>query len=330
MPGRVLTIHLVEGTANGLQTAEIDGWIGKVFLAPKTDLPTMLKQQEIKDSLGVYVLVGDDPDHFGRNIIYVGQGSIANRLTTHSNDVEKDYWDSKTLAVVAKDGSLNTADCLYLESRLIELARKSSSAHVKNLTNPAPPFLTPTDKTKVENFLTQIQTLLPVLNVNFFTPTPVSPSSSAKPIIQTAASQSVLAAHTQDVMASQPPAKVSSPRFVFATSTASAEAELINNSFVVLKGSTANPVTASSIMGKSSGDLRSELLAAGKLNNHLQDGKWIFTEDVAFSSPSAAAAVVCGSSTSGPQVWKVKDTLQTYREWQQAQVAAVSSDDITS
>ncbi len=52
MSGRVLTIHLVEGTANGLQTAEIDGWIGKVLVAPRTDLPTLLQQPDLK-GLGV-------------------------------------------------------------------------------------------------------------------------------------------------------------------------------------------------------------------------------------------------------------------------------------
>ncbi len=109
MTGRVLTIHLLKGTANGIQTAEIDNWIGKVFVAPRTDLPTIVQQQEIKDALGVYVLVGDDPNQFGKNIIYVGQGSVTSRLAIHNKDTDKDYWDSKTLVVVAKDGSLNTA-----------------------------------------------------------------------------------------------------------------------------------------------------------------------------------------------------------------------------
>ena len=328
MSGRVLTIHLLEGTANGIQTAEIDNWIGKVFVAPKTDLPLMLKQQEIKDALGVYVLVGDDPNHYGKNIIYVGQGNITNRLTTHSKDDDKDYWDSKTLAVVAKDGSLNTADCLYLESRLIELAKKSSSADVKNQTNPAPPFLAATDKTRVENFLTQIQTLLPVLNVNFFTPTPALSASSIK-ITSTAAPLFAPVAKVQDVIAPSLPATVSSPRFVFATATVNAEAELVNNRFVVLKGSTVSSIEKPSI-GKLNSGLRSDLLAAGKLINHSQTGKWTFAEDVAFTSPSAAAAVICGYSIAGPKCWKVQGSAKTYSDWERAQVAEVSSDDTTS
>ena len=120
MSGRVLTIHLLEGTANGIQTAEIDNWIGKVFVAPRTDLPTLLQQPDLK-GLGVYVLIGDDPNQINRSIIYIGQGQVANRLTQHSSDKAKSFWDNKTLVVVAKDDSLNAADCLYLESMLIVL-----------------------------------------------------------------------------------------------------------------------------------------------------------------------------------------------------------------
>jgi len=320
MAGRVLTIHLVEGTASGLQTAEIDNWIGKVFVAPKIDLPMLLKQQEIKDALGVYVLIGDDPNQFGKNIIYIGQGSVTSRLVTHSKDNDKDYWDSKVLVVVAKDGSLNTADCLYLESRLIDLANKSSSADVRNQTNPPPPFLAATDKTRVENFLTQIQTLLPVLNVNFFTP-PVFPLSVTPPA-PLPAPPAVLAIH--NIIAPILPVAALPPCFVYATQVVKAEAKIINNFFVVLKGAIVSPNETSSV-GTRNSALRSQLRASGKLINDSHSINWILTDNVDFTSPSAAAAVICGFSAAGPKVWKVKGTQQTYGEWQQAQVNAVSS-----
>jgi hypothetical protein len=38
-------------------------------------------------------------------------------------------------------------------------------------------------------------------------------------------------------------------------------------------------------------------------------------QDVSFSSPSAAAAVV-GGNHGGPMVWKTRDCGQTYRDWQ--------------
>ena len=306
MQGRVLTIHLVEGTASGLQTAEIDNWIGKVFVAPRPELPNLLRQPELR-GLGVYILIGDDPNQTGRNIIYIGQGALGGRLNIHSSDKDKAFWDNKTIVVT---GNLNNSACLYLESRLIELAVKAGIAEVTNGQKPSLPYMSNPDKTTAENFLEQIQVLLPVLNVDYFVQPPTITSRLGS--LPTTATKQIGSI-----------AQVS-PRFVFVTGGVSAEAELINNKFVVIEGSLVNPIDAASI-GKSNSALRSQLRASGKLVDDITAGRWIFSEDVAFNSPSAAAAVVSGFSVAGPQVWKIKDTQQTYGAWQQAQVDLVSS-----
>ena len=323
MQGRVLTIHLVEGTANGLQTAEIDNWIGKVFVAPKTDLPSLLQQPELK-GLGAYVLIGDDPNQINRNIIYIGQGNIANRLTQHSSDNAKAFWDNKTLVVVAKDNSLNTADCLYLESRLIELAGNAKSSTLTNGQYPSLPNMAATDKTRVENFLAQIQVLLPVLNINFF----VAPPKLLQPVLQPAQASSQ--AHITSLN-SQIPLTPSSPNptFVLTTGIVYAEAELVNNKFVVRQGAMVS-VSEKPGLGPSGSALRKQLRQDGKLIDGSQNGLWIFNQDVDFTSPSAAASVICGYRVSGPQYWKVKGTNQTYDDWQQAQIQSVSTSNVVS
>ena len=317
MSSRVLTIHLVEGTANGLQTAEIDNWIGEVFVAPKPDLPNLLKQPELQ-GLGVYVLVGDDPNQSNQSIIYIGQGQVKDRLTKHTADQDKDFWDNKTVAIVAKNGSLNTADCHYLESRLISLAQQSGFSTVRNIQNPNLPYLAPTDKTRVENFLEQIQVLLPVLNINFFAP----PIKLPQPLAQRVHTVSAIQG-TQPVATPPSPAVLPlPPRFVLTTRSVSAEAELVSNRFVVLKGGIINANEKQSI-GKSYSALRSRLRAIGKLIDDAKSGRWISTDDIEFSSPSAAAAVICGYSVAGPTVWVVKNTTQTYGQWSQAQINAM-------
>jgi hypothetical protein len=47
----------------------------------------------------------------------------------------------------------------------------------------------------------------------------------------------------------------------------------------------------------------------------------VFTEDVPFASPSAAAAVVFGGSQNGRIVWKRKDNGQTSKQWQEQKLA---------
>ena len=49
-----------------------------------------------------------------------------------------------------------------------------------------------------------------------------------------------------------------------------------------------------------------------------------FSTDYAFSSPSAAAAVVTGRTANGRREWKVEGTSQTYSEWQDHQVSAAA------
>lgn len=47
----------------------------------------------------------------------------------------------------------------------------------------------------------------------------------------------------------------------------------------------------------------------------------VFTTSYAFSSTSAAGAVCNGRATAGPVAWKVKETGQTYKDWEAASLA---------
>lgn len=52
---------------------------------------------------------------------------------------------------------------------------------------------------------------------------------------------------------------------------------------------------------------------------------WAFAEDVAFDSPSAAAAVVYGYNASGRQAWKLEQTQQSYGDWKAHQLVQAAS-----
>ena len=52
------------------------------------------------------------------------------------------------------------------------------------------------------------------------------------------------------------------------------------------------------------------------------DGQhYTFGRDVAFSSPSGAAAVVYGGNISGPATWRREGDGLTYKDWRQQQLA---------
>jgi hypothetical protein len=96
-----------------------------------------------------------------------------------------------------------------------------------------------------------------------------------------------------------------------------AQGQEIDGEFFVLKGSR----TRAEWVGTERGyqGLFNQLVDEGVL---LLDGgeHYVFGEDYAFSSPSAAAAVVCGRSANGRTAWVVEDTGQTYAAWQEQQL----------
>jgi len=242
---------------------------------------------------------------------------VAGRLTHHSSDQSKSFWDNKTLVVVAKDNSLNAADCLYLESRLIELANNAKVSTLTNGQYPSLPHLTAPAKATAENFLAQIQILLPVLNINFFVVPPnlSQPQPATPQVPQTGQNQALT--------------PIPSPTFVLTTSTVQAEAELVNNKFVVRQGSVAS-ASEKPGLGPYGSNLRKQLRQDGKLVDDLQSGHWRFSQDVDFPSPSSAAGAICGYRVSGPQYWKVKGSTKTYDEWQQSQIQSASTISATS
>lgn len=84
------------------------------------------------------------------------------------------------------------------------------------------------------------------------------------------------------------------------TGTADAVGEITSEGFVVLKGSRINEKTSEKSLSKGMKAIREKHIASGLVNE-----EHITTEDILFSSSSAAADFVTGYSVSGPAVWKI-------------------------
>lgn len=81
-----------------------------------------------------------------------------------------------------------------------------------------------------------------------------------------------------------------------------AKMTIVNNKYVVLKGSTSVMDTKASIP-KFIVKLRQELIEKGIMLNN-GNGLYTFTQDAAFNSPSYAAAAIVGSAANGRKLWK--------------------------
>lgn len=289
--GRSVRLFLAEGTPTGILTAEIVNWTGHVLSAPRTRLESALKRSELKKT-GIYILYGSPLDA-DLPLVYIGEGDdISIRLSSHSRDDDKDFWE-RFIAVTNKDMNLTKAHVKYLEGRLITLLKEAKKSQVTNRTDPSFDRLPEADISDMESFLEQLQLVLPVVGVDFF--------------------RKVASSSTTNLAADS----VETPTFAIENKRKgiSATAREIDGEFVILAGSTGDLKEAASFSERLK-NLRDQNLTIGKISK-VSDSTFKLLEDIAFSSPSAAAVFLFGSSRNGRTTWSVQGNTMTYGEWKE-------------
>ncbi len=324
--GRTIRLFLADGAPTGVLTAEIMNWTGHVLSAPRARIVEVLQRPEVNRT-GIYFLVGADPDNLGQSLVYIGESdNVADRLTQHNRDENKNFWES-TCIITNKDANLIKAHARYLESRLIQLAKKAGRAKLENGTPPEYGYLPESDISDMEYFLEQLQTLLPVLGLDFLRLTPQLSRSAGTNIAEAKSASDQAAAYDHHVVGQERPTVYGeeSPEFSFSDHNGNirASAVEVEGQMVILKGSEARELEAPSLASNVR-MFRQQLRDAGKLVPSGKQGVLKFEEDVAFSSPSAAAQAVMATSRNGRTDWKVTATGQTYAVWQEAQIARLT------
>lgn len=293
--GRSVRLYLAEGSATGILTAEIVNWTGHTLAAPRTRLEVALKRDELKRT-GVYILYGDT---FGGDLpaVYVGEGDdISNRLKSHDKDDEKAYWE-RFVAITSKDMNLTKAHVKYLEGRMIALLLEAKKCDLKNKTEPSFDKLPEADISDMESFLEELQLILPVIGVDFFRKPQTKIVESAAP---EEAKVYFLLKHPNKGI--------------------EARATEVDGEFVVLKGAMGSSYEGPSFQDKqkSARDKAFE----GKLIETVDADHFVFVEDIAFSSPSAASVFLFGTSRNGRTDWIVEGKTMTYGSWKEAKIEA--------
>ena len=298
MSGRSIRMFLADGTSTGIITAEIMNWTGHVVTGPRSRLSELLKREETSRT-GVYFLVGEDPET-GEDMVYVGESDdVSKRLQNHSRDTQKDFF-GKVAIVTSKDQNLTKAHVRFLESHLIRLALSSGRLKVANGNSPDAPALPEADVSDMEFFIEQVKLVLPVLGLDFLRakPTPKSPPrSAAEP--------------------DKPQEETDFFTLVGKRDGIEARAYESDGEFIVLAGAKVRGRWASKSLHDSGYKRKLEgLIDRGAITE--KDGRWVTTEDLVFSSPSAAAAIAFGRSSNGRTSWIHEASGQTYADFQLA------------
>lgn len=304
--GRSIRLFLVDGTSNGLLTAEIMNWTGHVLTGPRSKLSELVQRPECGRT-GVYFLVGPASENDVGPMVYIGEtDDVATRLRQHNRLEEKggkDFWERVCL-VTSKDENLTKSHVKYLESRLMEAAVNVGRCKLVNGTSHSYSSLPESDRSDMCFFIEQIRIVLPAIGLDFLrerpSPTTSFDNLSVKGELET------------------------SPRFVTEVKKSSIKAigQEIDGEFVVLAGSLACSKWHGS--DHSYQYLHQQLCNGGVLIPTDED-LCRFSSDYAFSSPSAAAAVVAGRTANGRRDWRLEtNTKQTYADWQEQQVSAAT------
>jgi hypothetical protein len=162
-----LRLHLVDGTADGLQIAEIVNWTGHIVAAPRSGMTALLGRPEVSRT-GVYILLGADLENEGSSLAYIGEGDdVGRRLAQHMRT--KDFWD-RVVVLTSKDANLTKAHARYLESRLIALAKHAKRVRLANETSPVLLPLPESDISDIEYFIEQVKLILPRVGFDILRP----------------------------------------------------------------------------------------------------------------------------------------------------------------
>lgn len=290
--GRSLELYFVDGKPDGMLTAEVFNWTGHVLRLPRTRLAEGLRRGEARQT-GVYLLIGEDADG---PLAYIGEAEdMARRLGQHAK--EKDWWEVAVLVTTTGD-ALHKAHVKYLESRLISTARAAAAMRLENGNQPSGASLNEAATANMESFLDTLSMVLPAIRVDLFQ----SGRRREKPVEATAPTR-----------IDRPVFHLSVPRHGI-----DATAELESGEVIVKAGSRVRPEWVGDRRHNTHyWKLHAELLASGVIRP--EDKTAIMTEDYAFSSPSAAAAVVSSRSANGRISWKLPDG-RSYADWEAAQL----------
>ena len=272
--GKSIELFLANGTADSIITAELSNWNGKAIKIPRIEVSDC-KRKDIQEP-GVYFLFCKDEDN-DEDSVYIGEAeNVKERLVQHLRDAaaekEKYYWNT---AVIFIGGDLNKALIRYLENRLVELAKESNRYKILTKNTYKNTVLKESQIAAMEEFLDNIKVLVNALGYKVLEP--------------------LRQVNTTDK-------DLNDNLLYLKTGATDAVGAVTTEGFVVLAGAKINEKISEKTLSKGIIKLRKKHFEAEHVNED-----FVTTEDILFSSSSAAACFVTGYSISGPANWKDKN-----------------------
>lgn len=283
--GKAIELFLVNGTADSLITAELSNWNGKAIKIPRIEIASC-SRDDITQA-GVYFLFCKEDD--GSDSVYIGEAeNVKERLIQHLRDYQSEkeryYWNT---AVIFTGRDLNKALIRYLENRFVMIARDSKRYLVLTKNTYRNTVMKESQIAVMEEFIENVKILINALGYKVL-----------EPVVQ------------QETQLEQSDEEL----LLLETASANASGKVTTEGFVLLKGAVLNDKAPAKSLSAGLQRLRQKLFDERKVQD------MVTTEDILFSSSSAAADFVLGYSASGPRTWHAKDG-RTLKEIEESQTA---------
>lgn len=163
---RPYTIRLFvpNGNPNSFKIIDKMNWTG-IGLEISRDTWHLHKTRSELTQAGVYILIGQD-EETELPILYIGQGDgVKNRIESHYKN--KMFWD-RVLVFVSSNGGLNRAHITWIEWALIKRAYEIGRCKLDNSATPNEPVLMEYEKADTQEFLNEILSVLPIVDIKVF------------------------------------------------------------------------------------------------------------------------------------------------------------------
>ena len=266
---QTIQIFLPDGSPRSVKIAEITNRVVKAILVPRNKLEYISTRSEL-NNVGIYFLFGEAADK-AKPLVYIGEAEdCLDRLKQHNRT--KEFWNYAVI-MVSKINAFTKSHAKYLEHISIDQAKDSNRFDTENMTAPSKPFVTESMEADLLDSFDTIKILLSTLGF------PVYDKVGKEQIT----SKEVLYLKGRNI---------------------NAEGDLIDEGFVVFKGSQAKKETVPSCHEYLI-NLRQKLLQNDIIIE--KNGNYEFLQDYIFNSPSTAGGVVLGRSTNGWTKWKNKE-----------------------
>lgn len=268
---QTIQIFLPDGNPTSIKIADLTNRMISAVLFPRNKIIEVGSREEVK-KYGIYFLFGTNEEK-AKPIVYIGETEDCfERIKTHNKN--KDFWNYAVI-ISSKTNTFTKTHVKYLEYLCIKNASEVGRYETDNQNSPAKPYVTESMEADLLDNYETIKVLLATLGYPIFEE--IRKSSVEK--------KEILYCKGKDAVA---------------------EGDMIDDGFVVFKGSKAN-INETRTAGTWVIGMRSKLIESNILNE--QDGVLVFTQDYIFGSPSAAAAAILGRRANGWTEWKDKNGI---------------------